>query len=190
MTSRADHRTDSTLLVAARKDPDAFAVLYRRHVDGLLRYFRRRGPNAEQALDLTAETFAAALDSIDRYRPGPEPGVAWIYGIANNLLAQSARRGRIEDSARRRLNAEPLLVTDEGIATIEAIATSADEHDLLASALAELPAGQRDAVLARLVDERDYSDIATDLACSEQVVRQQVSRGLTRLRRQLLGDRS
>lgn len=165
-------------------------MLYRRHIDGLLRYYRRRGLHAEQALDLAAEVFAAALDSIDRYRPGPEPGIAWLYGIAHNLLAQSARRGRIEDSARRRINAEPLIVTDEGIATIEAIATSADDHDLLASALAELPDNQRDAVLARLVDERDYSDIAAELACSEQLVRKHVSRGLIRLRRQLQGDRS
>lgn len=135
MSSRPDRRSDAVLLVAARRDPEAFAVLYRRHVDGLLRSFRRRGLRADHAIDLTAETFAVALQSIDRYRPGPEPGVAWLYGIGRNVLALSARRGRIEDEARRRPFAEPLVLDDEGIARIEAIATSDDDRDLLEAAI-------------------------------------------------------
>jgi DNA-directed RNA polymerase specialized sigma24 family protein len=35
------------------------------------------------------------------------------------------------------------------------------------------------------MEERDYEDIAKELRCSEAVVRQRVSRGLARLRRQL-----
>jgi len=49
-------------------------------------------------------------------------------------------------------------------------------------ALAELPAQQRDAVLARVVDERSYEEIATTMRCSELVARQRVSRGLRALR--------
>ena len=51
-------------------------------------------------------------------------------------------------------------------------------------ALAGLPADQREAVLARIVDERDYGEIAADLR-SESVARKRVSRGLARLRDQL-----
>jgi RNA polymerase sigma-70 factor (ECF subfamily) len=36
-----------------------------------------------------------------------------------------------------------------------------------------------------VIDERDYSEIARELRCSELVVRQQVSRGLARLRDEL-----
>jgi RNA polymerase sigma-70 factor (ECF subfamily) len=35
------------------------------------------------------------------------------------------------------------------------------------------------------VAERSYKDIAGELSCSEMVVRKRVSRGLSRLRRQL-----
>ncbi|MBX5470690.1 MAG: sigma-70 region 4 domain-containing protein [Thermoleophilaceae bacterium] len=45
-----------------------------------------------------------------------------------------------------------------------------------------LPPDQRDAVTARIVDERDYAGIARDLRCSESVVRQRVSRGLRALK--------
>jgi RNA polymerase sigma-70 factor (ECF subfamily) len=58
-----DPRSDGQLLVAAsNEDPAAFATLYRRHVRGLLAFFRRQVGSAEVALDLTAETFAAALE--------------------------------------------------------------------------------------------------------------------------------
>jgi DNA-directed RNA polymerase specialized sigma24 family protein len=38
-----------------------------------------------------------------------------------------------------------------------------------------------------VLEERDYGDIARELRCSEAVVRQRVSRGLGRLRRQIGG---
>jgi DNA-directed RNA polymerase specialized sigma24 family protein len=53
---------DDALLVAAVDDPEAFARFHRRHVRGVLAYFRRRTGDAETAADLTAETFAAALE--------------------------------------------------------------------------------------------------------------------------------
>jgi RNA polymerase sigma-70 factor (ECF subfamily) len=48
-----------------------------------------------------------------------------------------------------------------------------------------LPAEQRDAVLARVVDERPYPEIAAEMNCSELLVRQRVSRGLRQLRAQI-----
>jgi DNA-directed RNA polymerase specialized sigma24 family protein len=57
----------------------------------------------------------------------------------------------------------------------------------LQAALAELPADQRDAVLRRIVLDESYSAMAGDLACSEQVIRKRVSRGLNALRA-YLGD--
>lgn len=45
-----------------------------------------------------------------------------------------------------------------------------------------LPAPQRDAVRGRVIDGRDYEDLARELACPELVVRQRVSRGLRALR--------
>jgi RNA polymerase sigma factor (sigma-70 family) len=48
-----------------------------------------------------------------------------------------------------------------------------------------LPDDQRQAVRARVIDERDYADIAKDLRCSEAVVRKRVSRALGTLRDQL-----
>ena len=87
---------DEELLAQTPRRPAAFDEFYVRHEALLLGYFRRRVDSADLALDLTAETFVQALASVRRFRPGPEPAVAW-------LLLKSLRRGRVADRARRRL---------------------------------------------------------------------------------------
>jgi RNA polymerase sigma factor (sigma-70 family) len=61
---------------------------------------------------------------------------------------------------------------------IERVA-AAGAMDLLDS----LPDDQREAVVARHVDGREYFEIAEQLRCSESVVRKRVSRGLTSLKK-------
>jgi RNA polymerase sigma-70 factor (ECF subfamily) len=173
----ADPRTDGELLVATATDPQAFGTFYRRHVRGVLAFFRRRGASPEVALDLTAETFAAALEGSARYEPRPEPARNWLYGIAWNKLHEAQRRGHAEDTARRTLGMAPIVLTDEGIERIEALA-GAPALELLEA----LPVAQRDAVRARVVEGRGYGEIATELQCSPSVVRQRVSRGLRAMR--------
>ena len=182
-----DARTDDDLLAATRSQPEAFAVFYRRHAAGVLAYFARRTRCAEIAADLTAETFAAALDGAHRHRPDRGPAVAWLYGIARRQLAHAAQKGAVEDRARTRLGMQPIPLTDEALDRVEALAAANAASPLLHQGLAELPAEQREAVLARVLDEDEYADIARRAATSESVIRKRVSRGLTGLRQRLEG---
>lgn len=162
--------------------PEAFAAFYRHHSVPLTAYFLRRTRNTEVAADLTAETFAAALDGVARFDPARGPAVAWLYGIARRQLMHAEQRGRVEDRARRRLGMEPLVLTDEALERVESL----DESDATARALHEaldaLPVEQRSAVEARVLEEKDYPSIATAAGASEPVIRQRVSRALSRLR--------
>src|SRR3954469_1080884 len=94
--------SDEELLSAARSDPAAFGAFYGRFEERLLRYFLSRVGDAEVAADLTAETFAAALASVGRFRPSKGAAGAWLFGIAHNTLAVRARRGRVEAPPRPR----------------------------------------------------------------------------------------
>jgi RNA polymerase sigma factor (sigma-70 family) len=176
-----DRSPDEELLRAARHVPAAFGVFYERYEERMLRYFLARVGDAEVAADLTAETFAAALAGSHRFRARKGPAAAWLFGIARNTLAMSQRRGRVEARARRSIGAPVLVLTDEVVERIEALGGPALEL------VDELPPDERLAVRARVVDEREYADIAKDLRCSEAVVRKRVSRGLARMRDQL-GD--
>lgn len=177
-----EQRTDEELLAATSNEAEAFGALYRRHERGMLLFFLRRTSSAEIAADLTAEVFAAALASAHRFRPSAKPAVAWLYGIANNKLAASYRRGRVEDRARRRLQAEPLVLTDDALERVEALADAEIASEVIRDLLDQLPADQHEAVRAHVLDERPYKEIATDLEISQAVVRQRVSRGLRSLR--------
>lgn len=177
---RLDRLSDEDLLVAtARGSPDAFAMFYERHIALVLALFRRRTGSAELAGDLAGETFAAALLSCRRFRPGGPSARSWLLGIAQNKLRESARRHRVETTARARLGMPPLEFCDEDLERIEQLCGEASNALVL---LDQLPPAQRDAVRGRVIDERQYRELAQQLSCSELLVRQNVSRGLRRLR--------
>jgi len=176
-----DRRTDEALLAAAFEDESAFAALYARYERPVAGFFVRAVGRGELAADLTAEVFAEALGSAGRFDPALGTVAAWLFGIARNVLARSRARGRVEDRARRRLGFPVLDLDDQLIERIEA----AGADDRAVGLLGQLPASQRDAVTARIVDERGYQEIADELKCSESVVRKRVSRGLATLRARL-----
>ena len=171
--------SDERLLVAAAVDPGAFAEFYGRYERAMLAFFVHRIREPELAADLTAEVFAAALAGVARFRPGGAPAAAWLFGIAQHKLAKSRRRGVVEDRARRRLGMPMLVLEDEDIERIERLAGGGSN---VVGLFERLPAAVRDVVGARVLDERSYEDIATELRCSPAVVRKRVSRGLARLR--------
>jgi RNA polymerase sigma factor (sigma-70 family) len=109
--------------------------------------------------------------------------VPWLLTIARNTLVSSVRRGVVAEDARRRLGCEPLALSDDALTRVE-LRASLDLS--LEQLLGDLPDDLRDAVTARVLEERDYDEIASQLGCSQQVVRKRVSRGLTRLRSVLL----
>src|SRR5579875_582266 len=166
-------------------DPEAFAAFYRRHERGVATFLMRRTGRAELAADLTSEVFAAALIA---WRGGGERALneqAWLYGIAQHKLIDSYRRGRVEDEARVKLGMRPTIIDDESLRAIAALTDETPALELVAA----LPEDQREAVTGRVIEERDYDELAASLGLSEQVVRKRVSRGLAQLRAVIGGER-
>lgn len=178
-------RTDGELLAAVSAgDGAAFAVFYRRHLPAVVAFLVAETRDREASADLAAEVFAAVLLVARRYRPrGAGSATPWVRGIAHNKLRESRRRGRVADRARRRLAFEPELLDDDDLARIDELAGGAG-HGVM-DLVDQLPERQRAAVRSRVVDGREYAEIAGELNCSELVVRQRVSRGLARLRDEL-----
>jgi RNA polymerase sigma factor (sigma-70 family) len=176
--------SDEELLArAARREAAAYGAFYARHERAVFRFLRGRVVSTDVAADLAAETFAAALLAARRFRAGPEPAIAWLLGIARNVLRRSLRQRRVEDRARRRLGMPVLQLTDEQLEVLDRLHAG----ERLGEALTHLSPAQRDAVTARIVDEDEYSTIAARLQTSEAVVRKRVSRGLAALRAELEG---
>jgi RNA polymerase sigma-70 factor (ECF subfamily) len=169
---------DDDLLALTPARPEAFGEFYVRHEAAVLGFLHARTRDPELAADLAAEVFAAALVAVRRYRPGEAPAVAWLFGIARNILLRSFKRRRVEDRARRRLEMPPLAISDELVERIDRLGGDQRVEQMLD----RLPPAQAQAVRSRVLEDAPYDRIAAELRCSESVVRQRVSRGLAVLR--------
>jgi RNA polymerase sigma factor (sigma-70 family) len=185
----SDHHStdDASELRAARTDPEAFAAFYRRWAPALHAWLRTQVP-ADAAGDLTAEAFAQALLGLDRFR-GSEPGagVAWLWGIARNLVRQHHRRARVERTATERLGIRTRSYEDTDWDEVAARAHAAALAHTLAAELTRLDADQRRALELRIVADLDFGAVAESLGISGAAARMRVSRALKILRSRLEG---
>ncbi len=144
--------SDAELLSSARTSRRAFAEFYDRYERVIAGYFMRRTRDPELTADLTAEVFAAAFAAADRYRPDAKTAALWLFAIAQNTLASSVRRGRVEEAARRQLGVHAAVELDgRSLARLEqAVIGEAWVSDLLRRLPADRPSGSNGAILSGL----------------------------------------
>ena len=78
---------DRLLIAAAQRERSHFGELYEQNFDRLYAYVVRRVGSREEAQDVTAEVFHQALASIESFKWQVASFIAWLYGIAANVLA-------------------------------------------------------------------------------------------------------
>ena len=163
---------------------DVYALLYRLTED------------AEEARDLTQETFLRAFQSISRFR-GEADLKTWIYRIAIN---QARNRWRWWRRRRREVHvsldaasgqseqplSDRLPARDEANPEQETLAR--ERETVLRSALNSLGRSYREAVILRDIEGFSYEEIAATLEISTGTVKSRLSRGRLELRRKLAGS--
>src|SRR5574341_889634 len=162
-----------------------FEAVIEQHHDEIYVYLWRlldgasRSEGAEEAGDLTQDTFTRAYRAYRRLRPGSNVR-AWLYQIATNCAYSHLR-------VSRQRGAQPLIdEIDEGAAEgdlpPEEQAISRESLDDLHRLIARLPPSQKAAVVMRYLQEMDYAEIAAALGCSEDSARANVYQAVKRLR--------
>src|SRR5262245_55798896 len=94
---------DAELLRRSRRSSAAFRVVYDRHAPRLHGFLLKRTGDPVAAFELTAETFAEAWLSRQRFTDRGDGAAPWLFGIARNVLASSIRQASIERTARRKV---------------------------------------------------------------------------------------
>jgi RNA polymerase sigma factor (sigma-70 family) len=143
-------------------DPAAFEAFYRTHVDAVERFVVRRVSDPHRAADLTAEVFLAAIESADGYRPARGKPVAWLYGVARNVLAADRRRHGREIVAAQRFNGRRLLDADD-IARLEERIDAEAQAGELYLAMDRLSDGERAVLELVSIDGLTVQDAARAL---------------------------
>ena len=180
-----------------RGDAAAFETLVNERSGEIYGLLYRLTENAEEARDLTQETFLRAFQSIVHFR-GEADLRTWIYRIAINQARNRWRWWR-----RRRRDATVSLDAPETgggrlglVATLKSTTAKDPEQDTLASereralkkALGTLKRVYREAVILRDIEGFAYEEIATTLDISVGTVKSRLARGRQELRRKLEGS--
>ncbi|MGB2951848.1 MAG: bifunctional nuclease domain-containing protein [Gaiellaceae bacterium] len=176
-------QTDDTALVAAARQGDrtAFGLLVERHktraravAHGLLR-------EREEAEDVVQEAILHAYLGLDGLRE-PDRFGSWLCGIALNLGRMRLRRARGRASVEELSGGTSL----PGAATTPPPEAALEELEAVRTALAFLPAGQRQLVFMHYVEGLSCEEIAMLLGRSNGAVRVGLHRARSRLREHLL----
>ena len=174
--SAAELEEERKQILAAQRDRAAFAPLYERYVDQIYAYVFTLTRDKEQAEDVTAATFAKAIEELPRFQWRGVPYSAWLYRVAGNLVTRERRRpGWIELDPHLRADAlDPADVVERLDRDVE-----------VRGAVAELPTDQRQVVLLRFGGELTCREIGDMMGRSEGAVKLLTFRALTALRRRL-----
>ncbi|GAA1555222.1 RNA polymerase sigma factor [Actinomadura kijaniata] len=173
----APDEEDAAVIQRSLREPEAFAVLFRRYAPEIRRYVARRlGPDV--ADDITADTFLNAFRRRDSFDTGRASARPWLYGIATNLVGMH-RRAEVRlyrNLARTGIDPVTESFADQVDAQVSAGSTA------LAAALGRLPAAQRDVVLLIAWAELSYEEAATALKIPIGTVRSRMNRARGKLR--------
>lgn len=167
---------DRALMAAAQRDPTAFTVLYRRHLDRVYRYLRYRVGNEQDAQDLTMQTFLAALENLASYR-NEGTVLAWLLGIAHHKLIDWRRK--------EQYRTEPLAwaeILPDPTSQPEAQVTQQLTREALEQALLMLAPERGEAIALRYFGELTNREVAAIMGKQESAVKMLVHRGLQDLR--------
>jgi RNA polymerase sigma-70 factor (ECF subfamily) len=182
-TSRAE-ADDASVIGRSRREPEAFAEIFRRHAPDIKRYVARR-LGTEAAEDVVAETFLTAFRQRDRYDLTRKNARPWLYGIATNLMGRHVRAEVRQLRVLERTGTDPVTApfTERSDERLSAEASG----PILAGALAALPKGHRDALLLVAWGGLSYPEAAQALSVRVGTVRSRINRARKRLRRDLSG---
>jgi RNA polymerase sigma-70 factor (ECF subfamily) len=144
----------------------------------IYRYLRYHVASADEADELTAETFLRAVRAAASFDPARGNAKAWLFRIAQNVLRDARRRERRRGSVS--IEAFRDLVSDAP--SPEERLLHEEEVRRLLAAMDELSERDREVVSLRYASELEYPEIAGILGIREAAVRTRLWRALGRLR--------
>ena len=176
---------------AAAGDPDAFEALVQQYQAQVYRLCYRMTGNAEDAADLTQESFLKAWRSLNSFQFNASFST-WLYRLASNACLDFLR------AAKRRAVLPLTLGDDDGEEltldlpdnqpTPEEAAIRSEEQVRLAEAMAQLEPEHRHILTLRVVNELSYAEIAEILGIREGTVKSRLSRARDSLRKKFYAD--
>lgn len=168
---------DQIPAIKAKRNMAAFERHYRRWVAPVYRYFRYRVNNDKEAEDLTSQVFLKVYEQLPNYtEKGKFP--AWLFTIVRHQITDHFR------SDQPVVPLEDLSVLDDQTNVLEQ-ATRSDDLNRLNKLIHTLSDSDQELIRLRFVAQLTHRDIATIQGSTQDAIRKQVSRLLSRLQDQM-----
>jgi RNA polymerase sigma-70 factor (ECF subfamily) len=180
-----DDQTLATRALAG--DQSAYGALMARHRDAVYRLARGAIGDADEALDITQESFVAAFAALARY-DGARPFRVWIARIALNKCRDWARRRTVRRFFAFAKPIDDALAIPTPDATPEEAAHSRREVARINAAIASLPTNLKDVLLLRTIEGMSQADASQVLGITEKAVETRLYRARAKLTEMLRDD--
>ena len=174
--SREQISAEEAEIDAARGNPAKFAPLYNRYYARILGFVYQRVETKDDAYDITAQTFIAALENIGKYKSLGVPFSAWLFRIALNELSSYYRKSKVRQS----INIDDTQVVD--VLTELGEENSAITDARLMKAMQQLEPSEIQLLEMRFFDKRPFKEVCEVLNISETAAKARVYRLLERLK--------
>ena len=166
-------------LAAARRgrEPEArFRRLFDDHYRIVMAYALRRTQAADDAHDVTSETFAVAWRRLDDVPTDRDGQVSWLLATARRVLANLHRSHR-----RRRALQDRVVADGGGTDVARDVGEATGEVDLVRTALGQLPDTDREILRLAAWEDLPHAQIAEILDLSVSAVSVRLHRARQRL---------
>jgi len=151
---------------------------YHEHGQAIYRYVRFHLPSADEAEDVTAETFLKAFRAAERYEASRGGVRTWLFRIARNCIRDHQRRARV----RRHIPIGNMRDLTSDAPSPEERVLWEEQVGRLLEAVSRLSERDRELISLRYGSGLDTAAIAETLGVRESAVRTRLWRALTRLR--------
>lgn len=163
-------------------DGSALAALYDRHGRSVYALASRMLGDPAEAEDLTQDVFTLAWKNAARYDPARGAVAAWLLvttrtrAIDRIRARRSRPQGGVDDDGRR------MAAIPDGAPSVDVIVATSEDAARVRTALADLPADQRDALDLAYFQGLSHTEIAERTGIPLGTIKTRIRTGLQRLR--------
>lgn len=173
---------DDRMLVARALTGEqaAYSELMLRHRDAVWRLARGHVGDADEALDITQESFVSAFAALSRYDP-ERPFRTWIARIALNKCRDWSRRRAVRSFFTFAKPLDDALDLADTAALPDEALQSRHEVRRIQSAIAALPVALKEVLLLRTIEAMSQAETAQLLGISDKAVETRLYRARAKL---------
>jgi len=171
-------REDVLLRRAAQGDEEAFTLLYRRHQAAMFRFALRMTGNAWAAEEIVQDVFMILMREPKKYDAERGTLGAFLYGIARNRVMKHLERLPREVSLEEKNgNGTGAQIVLQDTSTPATWAEKRERSEQVRTAVLDLPAEFREAVVLCELEEMSYEEAARMAGCPIGTIRSRLHRG-------------